>query len=244
MLATEIANAQHSYHPWKFQGSWNLRRSPSFSGYLFKMTAEQCSFIEVRARQGSLEVRATSVSFSLFPSKVLRVEANLGIKTRASVKLILETHLFEDFIEMLSICSLLDYGSFHYHASKGMEEKLKEVGRLGASVISRRHRVLCTYEELPEPEVEGCISSNKYLKACQSNCHFGIAGFDLGLCMFLNTASLAVTYLSKSVFDTPCMRRSQEQNLGLSLSKSNARQYPLVQQHQIETAWGKEIVLT
>ncbi|GKC74286.1 reverse transcriptase domain-containing protein [Tanacetum coccineum] len=34
------------------------------------MTAEQCSFIEVRARQGSLEVRATSASFSLFPSKI------------------------------------------------------------------------------------------------------------------------------------------------------------------------------
>ncbi|GJX13927.1 hypothetical protein Tco_0205685 [Tanacetum coccineum] len=42
------------------------------------MTAEQCSFIEVRARQGSLEVRATSVSFSLFPSLVFGTGATTG----------------------------------------------------------------------------------------------------------------------------------------------------------------------
>ncbi|GKF52133.1 hypothetical protein Tco_0148600 [Tanacetum coccineum] len=60
------------------------------------MTAEQCSFIEVRARQGSLEVRATSVSFSLFPTFSLRFSSFLldgngidalgtGVTTRATL---------------------------------------------------------------------------------------------------------------------------------------------------------------
>ncbi|GJY06986.1 hypothetical protein Tco_0374040 [Tanacetum coccineum] len=66
MLAPRSANAKHSSIPGNSQGIRNLPGSPSFLGNLFKMTAEQCSFIEVRARQGSLEVRATSLDLRLF----------------------------------------------------------------------------------------------------------------------------------------------------------------------------------
>ncbi|GJT10589.1 hypothetical protein Tco_0857631 [Tanacetum coccineum] len=66
MLAPRSANAKHSSIPGNSQGIRNLPGSPSFLGNLFKMTAEQCSFIEVRARQGSLEVRATSLIMAIF----------------------------------------------------------------------------------------------------------------------------------------------------------------------------------
>ncbi|GJT58043.1 hypothetical protein Tco_0993097 [Tanacetum coccineum] len=66
MLCPRSANAKHSSIPGNSQGIRNLPGSPSFLGNLFKMTAEQCSFIEVRARQGSLEVRATSLELGSF----------------------------------------------------------------------------------------------------------------------------------------------------------------------------------
>ncbi|GKF79671.1 hypothetical protein Tco_0235239, partial [Tanacetum coccineum] len=53
--------------------------SPSFFGNLLRMTAEQFSF------KGVL---ANSFNFSLFPIKVFKVEANLGMSIKASVKLI------------------------------------------------------------------------------------------------------------------------------------------------------------
>ncbi|GJZ10705.1 hypothetical protein Tco_0545464 [Tanacetum coccineum] len=49
--------------------------SPTFFGNLLRMTAEQFSF------KGVL---ANSLNFSLFPTKVFKVEANLGMSIKAS----------------------------------------------------------------------------------------------------------------------------------------------------------------
>ncbi|GJS32967.1 hypothetical protein Tco_0531349 [Tanacetum coccineum] len=57
------------------------------------------------------------------------VEANylgIGIKTSASVKLIAETHLFEDFMNLSDLFIRLDYGSFHYHARRIMEGETED----------------------------------------------------------------------------------------------------------------------
>nr|GFC92196.1 hypothetical protein [Tanacetum cinerariifolium] len=78
MLAPRSANAMHSSIPGNSQGIRNLMGSPSFLGNLFWITAEQCSFIEVLA---------ISLSFSLFPTRAFKVEANLGMSIKAPVKL-------------------------------------------------------------------------------------------------------------------------------------------------------------
>nr|GFC57806.1 hypothetical protein [Tanacetum cinerariifolium] len=79
MLAPRSANAKHSSIPGNSQGMRNFPESPSFLGNLFRMTAEQCSFIGVRA---------ISLSFYLFSIRDFKVEANLGMSIKASVKLI------------------------------------------------------------------------------------------------------------------------------------------------------------
>nr|GFC07964.1 hypothetical protein [Tanacetum cinerariifolium] len=49
MLAPRSAKAKHSFIPGNSQGMRNLSGSPSFLGNLFRMIAEQCSFIGVLA---------------------------------------------------------------------------------------------------------------------------------------------------------------------------------------------------
>nr|GFC72543.1 hypothetical protein [Tanacetum cinerariifolium] len=79
MLAPRSAKAKHSSILGNSQGIRNFSGSPGFRGNLFRMTTEQCSFIKVLA---------ISLSFSLFPIKAFKVEANLGMRVMASIKLI------------------------------------------------------------------------------------------------------------------------------------------------------------
>ncbi|GJX28931.1 hypothetical protein Tco_0237010 [Tanacetum coccineum] len=62
----------------KSHGMRNLPGSPSFSGNFLRRTAEQCSFNGVLAN---------SNNFSLLLIKLLSVEANLGMRIKASAKL-------------------------------------------------------------------------------------------------------------------------------------------------------------
>ncbi|GJT79357.1 hypothetical protein Tco_1053699 [Tanacetum coccineum] len=66
---------------------------------------QQCSFHrKFGARQGSLEVRATSVCFIFIPSMVLRVEANFGHQYKSIRKANLETLLlrFHRMVELFA----------------------------------------------------------------------------------------------------------------------------------------------
>ncbi|GJS00992.1 hypothetical protein Tco_0317500 [Tanacetum coccineum] len=83
MLAPRNRLCISIHHPGNSQGSGYLPGSPSFLGKLVKMTVEQCSFIGVRADRVHWKLSHFS-KFLLFPSKVLRVEANFALKTRAS----------------------------------------------------------------------------------------------------------------------------------------------------------------
>nr|GEZ61819.1 DNA-directed DNA polymerase [Tanacetum cinerariifolium] len=74
MLAPRSANAKHSSIPGNSQGIRNFSGSPSILGNLFRMTSEQSSFIEVLA---------ILLSFSLFPIRAFKVEANLGMSIKA-----------------------------------------------------------------------------------------------------------------------------------------------------------------
>ncbi|GJT85967.1 hypothetical protein Tco_1067684 [Tanacetum coccineum] len=81
MLAPRSAKAKHLSIQGKSHGMRNLPGSLSFSGNFLRRTAEQCSFNRVLA---------ISLNFSLFPIKLLSVEANLGMRIKAFVKLISE----------------------------------------------------------------------------------------------------------------------------------------------------------
>ncbi|GJY61314.1 hypothetical protein Tco_0461971 [Tanacetum coccineum] len=100
------------------QGIRNLPGSPSFLGNLFKMTAEQCSFIEVRTRQGSLEVRATSLDYGSFTLSRL-----------------------EDMEEETEGCNVLERGvtteqQWHKNWSCDWVQDLPEVG--GADFVNKK----------------------------------------------------------------------------------------------------------
>nr|GEV68994.1 reverse transcriptase domain-containing protein [Tanacetum cinerariifolium] len=66
------------FHPGKSHGIRNLSGSPSFTGSFLRSIAEQFSFNGILANSNNL---------SLFASKLLIVEANFGIKSKASAKL-------------------------------------------------------------------------------------------------------------------------------------------------------------
>ncbi|GKB58135.1 hypothetical protein Tco_0914321 [Tanacetum coccineum] len=78
----------------------------------------------------------------------------------------------------------------------------------GASVISRRPSCPLSPSLLPgrfpEPELEAALSVTN-LKAMTRSIAIRDWQVRPWFCMSLNTASLAVTYLSKSIFDTPCV---------------------------------------
>nr|GEY38561.1 reverse transcriptase domain-containing protein [Tanacetum cinerariifolium] len=81
VLALRSAKAKHSSILKKSHGMRNLSGSPSFLGNLLRRTAEQYSFNGVLSN---------SNNFSLLVNKLLMVEANLGMRMRASAKLMLK----------------------------------------------------------------------------------------------------------------------------------------------------------
>nr|GFB66275.1 hypothetical protein [Tanacetum cinerariifolium] len=96
MLAPRSARAMHSAIPGKSHGMRNLSGSPSFSGNFLRKTTKQCSFSEVLANSNSL---------SLLVNKLLIDGPNLGIRMRASAKLMLKfksLNIWKNF----SLCSL------------------------------------------------------------------------------------------------------------------------------------------
>ncbi|GJR35399.1 hypothetical protein Tco_1211083 [Tanacetum coccineum] len=118
------------------------------------MTAEQCSFIEVhRDRQGTLEFRATS-EFIFIPSKVLESRRIWAIKTRASAKANLETHLIEDFIEFVDLLKQLGVvigsglrrldGCRYFDVQKGALGPLSPSGSVPDPEVSKRYWQLLT----------------------------------------------------------------------------------------------------
>nr|GEU66394.1 hypothetical protein [Tanacetum cinerariifolium] len=81
MLAPRSAKAKHLSIPKKSHEMRNLAGFPSFSGNFWRRTAEQCSFSGVLANSNNL---------SLLVNKLLMVEPNLGMRMRASAKLMLK----------------------------------------------------------------------------------------------------------------------------------------------------------
>ncbi|GJT56711.1 hypothetical protein Tco_0991765 [Tanacetum coccineum] len=147
--------------------------SPSFFGNLLRMTAEQFSF------KGVL---ANSLNFSLFPIKVFKVEANLGMSIKAS-----EQHWAQD----------LDYET---------EFEQQEVGRLRCFVISGGIVPLVTRCHDLTAFGPWMVTPLRVVIPFKSS--FGLV-LEPWFCMFLkHCPSLAVDISFKIVFGpTVCLRK-------------------------------------